>query len=216
MAEDVKVQVAGETSAVYTTSVKEYAEELIATSENEYAVTLAKAMLNYGAASQNYFAGKNGNADTLNDILANAGLSREDQIIPDVTAMPGFQRLMFSPYSSEGVTFTAATIMFSSKTHIKVYFTASEHAKVTVDGKNVTPIKDGEEYYITFTVDSPANMMYPTSVAISDGEEFAYCDFSAGLLVKVGVEVNVSAELTALLKAYAYYGMCAQDYLASV
>jgi cysteine desulfurase len=30
MADDVKVQVAGETSAVYTTSVKEYAEELIA------------------------------------------------------------------------------------------------------------------------------------------------------------------------------------------
>ena len=53
MARAVELSFGGGT---YTTSVKEYAEELIATSKNAKETKLAKALLNFGAYAQVYFA----------------------------------------------------------------------------------------------------------------------------------------------------------------
>jgi len=216
MASDVEVKVVGETSITYKTSIKAYAEELIETSDNAAAVSLAKAMLNYGAAAQKYFAVKNNDA-ALDDVLANAGLAEADQTVTDVTGSGAFNTITYAPApKGEGVNFTAATIMFSAKTHVKVYFTASENATVTVGGVQVTPTasENEGEYFVSFTVENPAKLMDAVAISVTDTNGSVGYTFSAGLLVKLGVEANVSDNLTALLKAYAYYGVCAVQYVA--
>ena len=97
---------------------------------------------------------------------------------------------------------------------MKVYFTASENATVTVGGRQVTPIasENEGEYYVTFTVENPAEAMTRVSIVVNDGAASVGQDFSAGLLVKVGVDANANAELTALLLAYANYAYCASNY----
>lgn len=216
MASDVEVKIVGEPSNVYTTTVKAYVEELIETSENASAVKLAKALLNYGAAAQEYFAEWNGD-DTLDDLLANAGLSDADKTVVDVTGMAGFNALNYAPYVKGGdVEFTDATIMFSAQTHVKIFFTASEEATVTVGGKEVIPnAGDGRgEYYVTFTVESPKELMTAVSIVVTDGDSMVAQEFSAGLLIKIGVAAELGDSFTALLKAYAYYGMCSSEYVA--
>ncbi len=213
MAEDVTLSLDG---GEYTTSVKEYAEELIDITTDETEKKLAKALLNFGAAAQEYFAVKNNDA-ALDDVLANAGLDEADKTVTDVTASDAFAALEFAPIDSDttdSIAFTAATLTFSSKTHIKIYFTAPAGAKVTLNGRNLTPVAEDGEYYIAYTVTSPADLMKVSTIVITDGDASYQADVSAALLVKLGVENMPDADLVPLLKAYAYYATCAAEYVA--
>ncbi|MBR2466670.1 MAG: hypothetical protein IKB38_07080 [Clostridia bacterium] len=213
MAEDVTLYLDG---GEYTTSVKEYAEELISITTDEVEKKLAKALLNFGAAAQEYFAVKNDDA-ALDDVLANAGLAEADKTVTDVTASDAFAAIEFAPVDSDAndnVAFTAATLTFSSKTHVKIYFTASENVKVTLNGRNLTPVEENGEYYIAYTVTSPADLMKVSTIVITDGDASYQADVSAALLVKLGVENAADADLVPLLKAFAYYATCAAEYVA--
>ncbi len=213
MAEDVTLYLGG---GEYTTSVKEYAEELISITTDEVEKKLAKALLNFGAAAQEYFAVKNDDA-ALDDVLANEGLAEADKTVTDVTASDAFAAIEFAPVDSDAndnVAFTAATLTFSSKTHVKIYFTASENVKVTLNGRNLTPVAEEGEYYIAYTVTSPADLMKVSTIVITDGDASYQADVSAALLVKLGVENAADAALVPLLKAFAYYATCAAEYVA--
>ena len=118
--------------------------------------------------------------------------------------------------AGEGVEFTAATIMFSAKTHVKVYFTASENATVTIDGKQATAVKEDDGYYVAFTLESPTELTVNKTIAVTDGENSATTSISVGLLLKLGAEATESENFKALLGAYAGYALCAQDYLYSI
>ena len=118
--------------------------------------------------------------------------------------------------TEDGVEFTAASIIFSSKTYLKLYFTAPEGAEVTIGGGAVTPVKEGDEYYVVITAPTPDKMTDMNTVVISvDGSVVLVAqDVSIAAMVKVGIEANLSDEFTELLNAYGWYGMYASQYIA--
>ena len=105
-------------SAVFSYSVKDYADYLLAhTGDNaDYAnaAPLVKAMLNYGAYAQLYFDKNTGN-------LANAGLNKVEKALGDVEITID-DPVIDLPY---GVTFEGATLSLKSETTLSLYFTSS-------------------------------------------------------------------------------------------
>lgn len=101
----------------YTYSVKEYADYLLAhTGDNTAyanAAPLVRAMLNYGAQSQNYFGYNTGR-------LANAGLSDAEKTLGAIgDDVPADYTETNLP---EGVTFEGATLTLRSETSLSLYF----------------------------------------------------------------------------------------------
>lgn len=86
MTSEIKAQIidpeSGKSGAVYTYSVKEYADALLSHAEGNWKFTkvapLVKSMLNYGTAAQNYF-------DRNTKKPANADLSDEDRTLGEIT-----------------------------------------------------------------------------------------------------------------------------------
>ena len=105
-------------SAVFSYSVKDYADYLLAhTGDNaDYAkaARLVKAMLNYGAYAQLYF-------DKNTGTLANAGLSTVEKELGNVEINIDDPDIIL-PY---GVTFEGATLSLKSETTLSLYFTSS-------------------------------------------------------------------------------------------
>ncbi|MBR2467154.1 MAG: hypothetical protein IKB38_09540 [Clostridia bacterium] len=211
MAEDVTLAIDGGT---YTTSIKEYAEELIKITANDNEKALAKALLNYGAAAQEYFAIKNSD-DELDDVLANAGLADADKVVAALTAAD----LEAYKFSASGMTadvrYIGATLTFSSKMYMKVYFTASESATVTVNGKIYEKAFDGENYYVTVTAATPIEAMRAAEFVITDGNTVASGDISVFTAIHAAL-ANHSANtaLVSLVTAYARYCQLTGAYAA--
>ena len=209
MAEDVTLSfvIDGETELVYTTSVKDYAETLI-TDENQTEKTrvLAKALLNYGAAAQEYFAGRNGNPDTLDDDLANAGLSEADKTVKEYTVdeLSGYKFTAIG--MTDKVRFLGASFILSSKTHMKVYLTASENATVTVDGKAYAKVQDGDEYYVIVTIPVPAKAADGFGIKITDGDVEATTKVAVHTALEAALtNADIDAGLVKVLNAYVNY-----------
>ncbi len=210
MAEDVTLSLDG---GEYTTSVKEYAEELIAISENKTETALAKALLNFGAYAQTYFAEKNEDA-TIAELLANAGLDEADKTLPKYD-VEEFEQYAFSTKgAAENVTFTSVSLTLSAKTYINLYFTAPEGATVKVNGKTYTPVLADGEYCVTLTVSTPDKAVQAFEVAVTDGEETVYAYVSAASAVYAALANNASSEkLVNLLTAYCAYAEYAAAYV---
>lgn len=125
-----------ERGEVYTYSVKQYADYLLAhTDERDdwaKAAPLVKAMLNYGANAQIYF---NKNSENL----ANADLDEKDKVLGDDEITP--------PQTSfnlpDGVTFEGSTLSLKSETTLSLYFTGSEKLTFSCDGYNVETVESG-------------------------------------------------------------------------
>ena len=211
MTKDVTLTIDGGT---YTTSIKEYAEELIASDESDSVKALAKALLNYGASAQEYFAIKN-NADTLDDILANAGLADADKAVESLTAADLAAYKFSATGMTDDVKFTGATLTFSSKTYMSVYFTASADATVTVNGKAYTKTEDNGQYYVTVTAATPAEAMTAFAFVITDGETVATSNISVFTAVHAALSnIPGDTNLVNLVTAYARYCELAKAYVA--
>ncbi|MBQ7522487.1 MAG: leucine-rich repeat domain-containing protein [Clostridia bacterium] len=126
----------------YTYSVKNYADYILAHTENwQYAQAeeIVKAMLNYGAYSQSYF-------DDETETLVNENLTETEKDVSDVTA-----QTINKPYDKttqnhlfEGVTFAGATVSLKSETTLSLYFQSEETLSFSCQGKILsTTKKDG-------------------------------------------------------------------------
>ncbi|MBQ9117822.1 MAG: metallophosphoesterase [Clostridia bacterium] len=119
---------AGE-AMTYTSSVKAYMEAVLAsTNENHVAVQpLAQAMLNYGAAAQDYFAEKT-------DVTVNNA-----EITAEV--LGEHKPVLTSNVVDEGLEILGPTLMLESKTTLRFYFIAQDVSAVacSVDGVSATP-----------------------------------------------------------------------------
>ncbi|MBR2466220.1 MAG: hypothetical protein IKB38_04745 [Clostridia bacterium] len=213
MTAPVKVTVVGESSNVYVTSVQDYANDLIEISENESEIALAKALLNFGAAAQEYFAVRNAD-DALDDVLANEGLDAADKEVPELTAAD----LADYKFSANGMTadvqYTGATLTFSSKTYLKVYFTASADATVTVNGKAYTKVSDGEGYYVALSASTPQKAMTAFEIVITDGDAVASADISVFTAIHAALaNETTDSKLVSLITAYARYCQLTSAYL---
>ena len=104
---------------VYSYSVKEYADYLLAHANErddlKRAAPLVKAMLNYGAYAQIYF-------DKNPNNLANADLIEADKTLGEVTISEP-QTVFALP---ESVTFAGSTLSLKSETTLSLYFTGDQ------------------------------------------------------------------------------------------
>ncbi|MBR2466669.1 MAG: hypothetical protein IKB38_07075 [Clostridia bacterium] len=198
----------------YKTSVMEYAAELIEISDNDTEITLAKALLNYGAYAQVYFAEKNEDA-FIAELLANSVLDEADKGLPELNVETLEQFAFSTKGAAQNVTFTAVSLTLSAKTYVNLYFTAPEGATVKVNGKTYTPADADGEYCVTLTVSTPDKVIDAFEVAVTDGEETVYAYVSAASAIYAALANNASSEnLINLLAAYAAYAECAVAYVS--
>lgn len=161
----INVQLISESGNVlneFTTSVEEYANQIIDSDNPEYEQykNVVKAMLNYGAASQNYFG-------VNTDKLANRSLSEEDKnidVIPDK---------MINKYTEnktinlDGIQYVGSSLVLASTTKIRHYFTIDEDRDISnykfmsinKDGSvALLPHKADEKYYVE--IDTVGNSFF--------------------------------------------------------
>ena len=138
-----------------------------------------------------------------------------DKVVAKLTATD----LKAYEFSSDGMTsdlkFTGATLTFSSKTFMKVYFKASADATVTVNGKTYAKIADNGQYYVTVTAATPAEAMNSLKFVITDGNITISADISVFTAVHAALSnCSYDTELVNLVTAYARYCEIAKAYVA--
>ncbi len=126
-----------------TISIQTYATWLLNNFTDAETIGLAKAMLNYGAASQILFGHKT-------DDLANAAMSEADKVLADVDAS-AFKHSRTG--SEDGIQASSYSLLLDSETTVRVYFQLTgdksiEEYTFTVDGEEVTPTYKNGRYYI--------------------------------------------------------------------
>ena len=156
---EIRVSIGDNTSMVYTTSVADYAVDLINSTDTGItteAKALAKAMLNYGAAAQVYLANYKERPELLEN-LANAGLTDADKVVPDVPA----------DFTAEAPEYTylipdSASLILEGQLKLRIYYSSdlSDYtvtAKITKDGETTDAVlgkigmmktEDNEEYFV--------------------------------------------------------------------
>ena len=175
MTSNIKAQIidpeSGKSGAVYTYSVKEYADALLSHTEGNWKYTkvapLVKAMLNYGTAAQRYF-------DRNPDKLANADLSDEDRTLGEITN----QLDAWENYKEDNLsdtTFDGATLSLKSQTSLSLYFTDQEELTFScVDEKGiertVETVRNGDTQIARIRDIAAAEVQYNFTVSVKKGE----------------------------------------------
>ena len=175
MTSDIKAQVidpeSGRQGTVYTYSIKNYADTLLAHTKDNWsyrkAAPLVKTMLNYGAAAQIYF-------DKTSTGLANAGLSDEDKTLGEITD----QLNPWENYTGENlsdVPFIGATLSLKSQTTLSLYFSDDDELTFTcVDEKGkeriVKPVRNGETQIARIRDIAAAELQYSYTVTVKKGD----------------------------------------------
>lgn len=193
MTQEIKAQMFdgnGKGGTEYTYTVRDYAEYIIANTDSyrEGDVAFAKALLNYGSASQIFF-------ESNIDDLANKNLSAEDQVITEFEAseLAGFTSKATS-YDKFG-TFAGCSLVLESETTLKAYFKASDQAyanniKFTINGEIVEAVQY-DDYYVLSVENIKAwelDSMYVFEAKTVNAEvyfvagamSYAYCVLNAG------------------------------------
>ncbi len=117
-----------------TCSVADYAEKLLATSNDAKTVSLVKAMLNYGATAQNKFSYNK--TDLANNSLVEADISVETE--DDLSSYA-----KNAGTKTDGVKYIGSTAVWDSKTHIRHYFKVTDAATTfKLNGEAVTLVED--------------------------------------------------------------------------
>ncbi len=162
MTEDIVLTIrVGEVVVLQETySIRNYLSALLDGSYGDQTKQLSRELLNYGAWAQKYFKHRQ------ND-LANAGYAIEPQYAI-AEEMPGVEL----SGSVSGVKFYGTSVLFTSKTAIRYYFTGSAaNCTFAVDGKEYTPVSKDGMYYIEVPEVNPQDMETPMQVEVTDGAD---------------------------------------------
>ncbi len=202
MTEQVVVQLAsGETmGAVYTYTVRQYADSLLSDESKADCHSLVKQMLDYGAKAQDYFG-----VNTAN--LANEGITLEATQVP--TEVEPFS----VTGSAEGIRYYGATMVFAAKTAIRYYFTVTgdiQDYEFTVNGDSLEPVKKDGLYYIEVSGINPQDLDDPIKLDIDGTMAVTYSPMN----YIVRMSTKGTNTLKALLSALYGYHLAAQTYIA--
>lgn len=187
-----------------TYSVREYADTILADAQyTDYAKTLIKNMLNYGAAAQNFF-----NYNVKN--LANAGITVDAIAVPELMALETSDNL-------DGIDFYGATVVMENKTAVRFYFNAQSVEGLTflVDGNTYEPIAKGDKYYIEVAGIEPQDFANLLNLEVTDGENSLAVAYSP-LYYITRMYRNGSDETKAVAQAMYGYYMSAKTYYANL
>lgn len=126
-------------SSAFSYSVQKYADYILENAASDpslaRAVPVVKAMLNYGARSQDYF-GHN------TDLPANAALSESDKVLTDKSAIDLSAYGFTVSDNDAAIDFLGHTLSLKGKTWAKLYFGCTSGS--TFDIRNATVTSDGK------------------------------------------------------------------------
>ena len=188
-------------SGSYT--VKDYAETLMAQTQDEKLIRLLQTMLNYGGKAQSYFAY---NAENL----ADAGIAVADEQIPDAANYP-----CEILGNVAGIRFYGATLLFQSRTVIRYYFAAdgaAEDYSVYVDGAAVSWQEKDGLYYVEKAVENPAAIKEVHTVKVQDSAGNIMTAAYGGMHYITRMAEKGDAKVQALVKALYGYHLAATQW----
>ena len=210
MTDVIKAQLATSsgTFAENSYSVEQYAKAVLdAHTGDEYAENVAKSLLNYGAAAQDYFGYKT-------DDPANADLSATDRIVAEPTR---FNVLKEAVGTVNGLTYAGNTMVFDYTITVRIYFTATQSIDrytFTSGGKTLTPVEAGEYYYVEITDIAVSDLNVMQTVTATSGDQTMTVNYSAHAYIH-DLMSDADANVRALVKSLYAYGEAAELYLAS-
>ena len=174
----------------------DYAKLILNGNYDESTKALVKAMLNYGAAAQNYF-------DYNVENLANQGYeATEDVEIPavDVTNMVTGE--------VEGISFYGASLVFESKVAVRFYFTVTGDINSYTFSTGNDPVLKNGMYYIEVADINPQNYANAISLTVNDTLTVKY----SPLTYISRMASSTSEDLVDLVKAMYAYHLAAVNY----
>lgn len=194
----------------FTKSVKEYAESILAseTEDDVNAQPLVKAMLNYGAAAQEYF-------DYKTDAPVNDGCVTD---LSSVTAdsLSDYNKHNKSQ-SVNDVIFIGANLSLKSKTTLRLYFKADATFTASVNGQSLTVMKEeatGRSYVEVNNI-TPDKLADDITVTVTSGtvtDDVTYNVMSYCYNV-LKLEPSKYADLQNAIRALCMYNTAAADYV---
>ena len=194
---------------VHKYSVREYADHILKNSGDysKQTVDLVKAMLNYGAASQNYF-----NYRTKD--LANSILEPEEQM--------GVSTFVTIPYIKEGdISPARVSLTLNSTLTMKLYFKTEDVKNYTFKyRKNTLPMTTSGEYTIV-TIDGIYATLFSSGLSIKYTDENAvektlrYAPCNYAYIVLNQSDAAITPQLKNVVRALYKFSIAAADYANS-
>ena len=181
-------------SAVYTCSVKRYADYLIEHQDDNQtfkdAVELVQAMLQYGTYAQNYFS----DADALSDI---------DTTIPES---------VYTATENAEALFDGATLSLKSQTTLSLYFKSTAPLTLSIDGKTEGVDYElenaGSEYVIRIRNIAAYDLDKPVTVNVNGEDTLIYSPLTYCYKAQTSGDTKLANTVKAL---YAYH-LAAKEY----
>ena len=218
MTEKVNLQLlsnSGKVLDTFSTSVEDYSKSLLASNTKEYAAykPVVKAMLNYGAASQQYFG-------FMTYALANRSLTNADktiQQIPQATLKQYAANSCIRQFSMSGIHYYGSSLVVGDDVKLRHYFKLdsgrdiSNYSFATYVGGDMigyaTPCrsKDKDMYYIEVTCTN-RNFFSGMRTIVSNGNTETILDYQPmNYIAKAYGSSKLTSELKTLLDAMYWF-----------
>ena len=184
-------------------TIRDYADYILANSNDEDAKNLVKAMLNYGGAAQSYF-------EYNTDHMANKGIALDNEQIPGTNTRP-----VSVEGSVAGIKFYGASVVATSKTQVRFYFTVSdENASYTVKyGETEYKLQEKEGlYYISVENINPDQLDEYITISVNDTLTVSYSPLT--YIERMYHKTGSSDALRNFVKALYNYHIAAAAYTA--
>lgn len=200
---DDKVPTTTATTKKLSTTLKAYADTIIANADNSYsaeAIAAAKAMLNYGGYSQVLF-------DYNTDNLANASIDT------DVSSVTADTLTDYKPTKSgldDTAKFTGYNLYLDSLTSMRFYYTGD--VEVSANAENYTTGTSDSKNYVEITDITPANLLTGYDVTIGGMTIHA----SPASYAHTALTKSSDENLQNAMKAMILYSQAAVSYDASL
>lgn len=223
MADKVSARIVsnGVKGEVYTYSVRQYADTVLNASEGTYteeAVAAVRAMLNYGAAAQQYF-GYN------TDNLANSVMPEADRIMDDV-AFETYKGKLINSDAIEGISYYGSSLVLQADTTLRNYYEIKDGYSVTdyefyikgLDGnkKYLEPKEaDSSLYYIDISNVKAYELGDTYDIYVSkksDGDTEMLVEYGAFVYARNVYKYTDDELLKNLMKALYHYNNAAIEY----
>ena len=198
MTDEITVQIVNgsDASVTKTYTVVQYAQTVLADETLSQYHQLVKEMLNYGAAAQSYFSYNTGNP-------ANAGITGAGESDVPETA----DQEMSVTGEIDGISFYAASLVYSNKVAVRLYFSGDVTDHTFSDGTNTyEPVLLDTYSYIEISGIDPQNWDDAVVITVDGALTVSYSPMN----YIVRMNVKGSESLKALLKAMYNYHLAAE------
>lgn len=201
MTEEITLQLVsgGQVWEKATFTVKEYAQTILEGDYSNEAKALAKYMLNYGAAAQQYFK-------INTNKLANAGCELTEEV-----ALPQQVAPMSVSGAIDNVYFHGASMVFDHQAALRFYFYGSAKG---IDFGGYEAVTVNDKFYVEVSGIDPQDLDQIITITATKGQE-SLCVSYSPLNYIVRMSEKGSNQMQALVKAMYGYHQAADTYVTN-